>query len=76
MDSWLPPDGMTGHVHRFDPHEGSELWGLSTDASTSPTVIAMPRRPIDSLGITDSFKHRASIFSVEPDTRRRLFDDE
>ena len=19
---WLPPDGMTGHVHRFDPREG------------------------------------------------------
>ncbi|WP_129113587.1 SRPBCC family protein [Halegenticoccus tardaugens] len=25
MAAWLPPDGMTGHVHRFDPREGGEF---------------------------------------------------
>lgn len=23
--SWLPPEGMIGHVHRFDPREGGEF---------------------------------------------------
>lgn len=25
VTSWLPPDGMSGYVHRFDPREGGEF---------------------------------------------------
>ncbi|WP_254533454.1 SRPBCC family protein [Natrinema gelatinilyticum] len=36
--TWLPPDGMTGHVHRFDSREGGEFRMSLTyqDTSTSP----------------------------------------
>jgi uncharacterized protein YndB with AHSA1/START domain len=36
--TWLPPDGMTGHVHRFEPREGGEFRVPLTyrDAAASP----------------------------------------
>lgn len=35
---WLPPDGMSGHVHHFDPREGGEFRVSLTyrDVANSP----------------------------------------
>lgn len=62
--SWLPPAGMTGHVHRFDPREGGEF-----------RISLTYRDPADSPGGTggkttgDTDTHRGRFVELVPHER-------
>lgn len=62
--AWLPPDGMTGRVHRFDPREGGEF-----------RISLTYRDPADSPGgaggktTADTDTHRGRFVELVPDEK-------
>lgn len=60
--AWLPPAGMTGHVHRFDPREGGDFRISLTygDVSDSPDGAGGK-----TTGDTDT--HRGRFVTLVPD---------
>jgi uncharacterized protein YndB with AHSA1/START domain len=50
--SWLPPDGMRGHIHTFEPHEGGKF-------NMSLTYVDRPDTPSGKTSEdTDTFEGR------------------
>lgn len=62
--AWLPPDGMSGHVHRFEPREGGEVRISLTydDPETSPGGAGGK-----TTGDTDT--HRGQFVELVPDEK-------
>lgn len=62
--AWLPPDGMSGHVHRFDPREGGEF-----HISLTYQNIADSRGGVGGKTTKDTDTHRGRFVTLVPDER-------
>lgn len=59
--AWLPPDGMSGHVHRFDPREGGEFRISLTYQDPADSPDGMGGKTTE-----DMDTHRGRFVTLEP----------
>lgn len=61
---WLPPDGMSGHVHRFDPREGGEFRMSLTYQDPADSPDGMGGKTTE-----DTDTHRGRFVTLVPDEK-------